>query len=618
MVFRKQRCEAILYPLLLTIIFIILLVRSRYGFIWSDEPYYFSEAFRFLKGDAPIADDWYTTQLYSVLLIPFMWLYRLFISPYFMGLFLAFRVGYISLQFMVSLWIYRTFSVKSRQGAFFAALFFLLFCRGNIATLSYYAVETMCLVISQVWIWNRLTVTRASAFRAGCIGLLWGITIICNPYLLILLLTEFLYLSMGERGRLFSRSEKIGLFLGTFSIGIGFVVFLFSRSNLNELMSSLPYIFSDKGYYGNNSPARKALLAFLYIAYRYRATNIFTAIIAIILFGHRIRNRTISPREKSVFFLVSVIILIVNCLYPKTNVYTVGAALGGMMIFGLIVYLLTENRDRKMFGLFWLFGLAASVLMSMASDTRFSAMTQGFLIMSVGTVFLAEDFIGEEQKRVKGEQFKGKKQAIGKNYPWIQGAVTGVFIFASIVLLFDRVTLVYRDSPLYELTETIQDGPMAGIRTTQIGKDEYDTIRSVLVRLRGYRGNLYIMNYLCPWGYLDTDMEVSPYTTWRIFVEEDNQLNQDYYRKHPDKFPDVVLRLSADYPEYDENSADASGNRRRTSDREAAEIEQQWDNSAMIHEIRSRGYREIPVSCGTLYINNTINYSGLSESVFSD
>ena len=214
MVFRKQRCEAILYPLLLTIVFIILLGRSRYGFIWSDEPYYFSEAFRFLKGDAPIADDWYTTQLYSVLLIPFMWLYRLFISPYFMGLFLAFRVGYISLQFMVSLWIYRTFSVKSRQGAFFAALFFLLFCRGNIATLSYYAVETMCLVISQVWIWNRLTVTRASAFRAGCIGLLWGITIICNPYLLILLLTEFLYLSMGERGRLFSRSEKIGLFLG--------------------------------------------------------------------------------------------------------------------------------------------------------------------------------------------------------------------------------------------------------------------------------------------------------------------------------------------------------------------------------------------------------------------
>ena len=617
MVFRKQRCEAILYPLLLTIVFIILLGRSRYGFIWSDEPYYFSEAFRFLKGDAPIADDWYTTQLYSVLLIPFMWLYRLFISPYFMGLFLAFRVGYISLQFMVSLWIYRTFSVKSRQGAFFAALFFLLFCRGNIATLSYYAVETMCLVISQVWIWNRLTVTRASAFRAGCIGLLWGITIICNPYLLILLLTEFLYLSMGERGRLFSRSEKIGLFLGTFSIGIGFVVFLFSRSNLNELMSSLPYIFSDKGYYGNNNPARKAALALLYIAYRYRATNIFTAIIAIILLRNRIRNKTISPWEKSVFFLVSVIILIVNSLYPKTNVYTAGAALGGVMIFGLIVYLLTENRDRKIFGLFWLFGLAASVLMSMASDTRFSAMTQGFLIMSVGTVFLAEDF-SEEQKRIKGEQCKGKKQAIEKNYPWVQRAVTGVFIFASMVLLFDRVALVYRDYPLCELTETIQDGPAAGIRTTKMGKAEYDTIRSVLVRLRGYRGNLYIMNYLCPWGYLDTDMEVSPYTTWRIFVEDENHLNQDYYRKHPDKFPDVILRLSANYPEYDENSADESGNNRRTSDREATEIEQQWDNSTIIHEIRSRGYREVPVSCGTLYINNTISYSGLSESVFSD
>lgn len=617
MVFRKQRYEAILYPMLLTIVFLILLGRSRYGFIWSDEPYYFSEAFRFLEGDAPIADDWYTTQLYSVLLIPFMWLYRHFISPHYMGLFLSFRVGYICLQFMISMWIYRTFLMKSRQGAFFAALFFLLFCRGNIATMSYYAVETMCLVVSQVWIWSRLTVTKVSAFRAGCIGLLWGITIICNPYLLILLLAEFLYLSMGKRGRLFSRSEKIGLFLGTLSVGIGFVVFLFSRSNLNELMSSLPYIFSDKGYYSNNNPARKAVLAFLYITYRYRATNIFTAIIATKLLRNRIRNKTISPREKSVFFLVSVMILIVNSLYPKTNVYTVGSALGGVMIFGLIVHLLTENRDHKIFSLFWLFGLAASVLMSMASDTRFSAMTQGFLIMSVGTVFLAEDF-AEEQKRIKGEQFKGKKQAIEKNYSWVQRAITGVFIFASMVLLFDRVALVYRDYPLCELTETIQDGAAAGIRTTKIGKDEYDTIRRVLVRLRGYRGNLYIMNYLCPWGYLDTDMKVSPYTTWRIFVEEDNQMNQDYYRKHPDKFPDVILRLSADYPEYDENSADESGNGRRTSDREAAEIKQQWDNSTIIHEIRSRGYREVSVSCGTLYINNTISYSGLSESVFSD
>lgn len=41
----------------------LLLWRSRFGFIWSDEPYYFETANRFIQGDMPIVNDWYTAQV---------------------------------------------------------------------------------------------------------------------------------------------------------------------------------------------------------------------------------------------------------------------------------------------------------------------------------------------------------------------------------------------------------------------------------------------------------------------------------------------------------------------------------------------------------------------------
>ena len=55
--------------IVMTMIAILLAVRAKYGFIWSDEPFYFSTANRFLQGDKPIIDEWYTAQIYSILIV---------------------------------------------------------------------------------------------------------------------------------------------------------------------------------------------------------------------------------------------------------------------------------------------------------------------------------------------------------------------------------------------------------------------------------------------------------------------------------------------------------------------------------------------------------------------
>ena len=51
--------------------FIILLWRARMGFCWTDECFYVSTADRFYRGSIPLVDEWYRTQLSSLIMLPF-------------------------------------------------------------------------------------------------------------------------------------------------------------------------------------------------------------------------------------------------------------------------------------------------------------------------------------------------------------------------------------------------------------------------------------------------------------------------------------------------------------------------------------------------------------------
>ena len=135
---RKQNISEIIPYLLLTVVFILLLWRSRFGFIWSDEPYYFETANRFMQGDLPIVNDWYTAQIFSVLLVPFVYVWKLFSGGNFTGLFLAARYCSVCLQFIVAILCYRLLRKHSKQVAFTGAALFLVYCRANIGTFSYY------------------------------------------------------------------------------------------------------------------------------------------------------------------------------------------------------------------------------------------------------------------------------------------------------------------------------------------------------------------------------------------------------------------------------------------------------------------------------------------------
>ena len=121
----------------LSLLALSLLLRSFYGFCWSDEPFYFATSYRFYQGDALFVHDWFPTQLSSLLLLP---LFSLFveIAGTTDGILLFFRISYVIYSFCVSIILYRIFLKKHDTfPSLLCAATYLFYAHLIIATLSY-------------------------------------------------------------------------------------------------------------------------------------------------------------------------------------------------------------------------------------------------------------------------------------------------------------------------------------------------------------------------------------------------------------------------------------------------------------------------------------------------
>ena len=80
--------------------------RCFYSVNYADEPYCISSVWRFYKGDALLAEDWFPAQqLISWILAPLYWLFRLF-SDTNDGIMLASRLAYVAFQGIVAVFAY--------------------------------------------------------------------------------------------------------------------------------------------------------------------------------------------------------------------------------------------------------------------------------------------------------------------------------------------------------------------------------------------------------------------------------------------------------------------------------------------------------------------------------
>lgn len=641
----------------ITAVTVLMIWRAKYGFIWSDEPYYFATAYRFVLGDIPVINDWNTGQVYSILLIPYMKLWKAITGTGFTGLFLGSRYLYVGLQTVCGLMFYRVFRKKSCIAALGGALVFMLYCRGGICTISYYSAGLEAVFASLIMIYRAVEQSTLEKIKASSeikaevkvevkakkqtkrnilsefagwifVGTIWCIAIFCNPYIIILYVLLFAGIVALIRRTKLTDCHPVVMALTTAIMGILILTVVFKGTSINRVVESIQYIFVDESNFGTHSAAFKLVSGFLYVGYRFRYTIGLSALLIIYTVVLNIRKkREIAIKHINIkrltMCIINTILLAVNVIYPAHSVYTEGTCMAALAVWGLEMYLLSEIRQKDVFYMFYLPGCVMALLMAAASNTGFSATTQGLTIAAAASILIGHRCIRDMVDKCMETISVASKKIL-----------VGIFVCAAIIVSFtyvyDRIIPVYRDCSLDKLSRTIEDGPAKGIITTDECADRYERISCTMnclnkvihasgseVGNNATDSSLYVMNF-CPWAYLLTDMRPTAYNMWRIMPKDDDNMGQLYYEIHPEKFPDVVLRLSYDNTEYDENTCNTlSGDGKNDTD-QGLTLDRSWDNTKLMKQIKDKGYREINVECGTLYINNSDRYDEITGKSFGE
>ncbi|GEM_PF-2077338 len=596
----------LLCRLILILFGFVLMLRARYGFIWSDEGHYYAIAWRFVLGDRPMIHEWHVSQLHSILLVPYVRIMRSVLGEGMPGFLLLSRYLYTILQTIMGLCIYGVFRRDSRPAALAAGIIFMGYCKSNIMSFSYYSVFTFCFTGALLLQYRLLKENDLSSGRrrlfCAVSGLLWGFAIVCNPYSLLLFFINIAAILLYRRTRsCFLEQLLTGIFAAI--PGVCTLLYISAGASLSQLIGNLSFIMSsDSGNYTQPlwyKAAWKIIGPFML----FRSTNIIIVLMICIVLYFRLTKRRMPAPVRYLLITVNHLILLLNLFSqdPSVTVLTAPALLS-FTIWGLLLLVMSEHVTKEKLFLFYINGIVTAVFCGLSSDTGLNAMMQGYVISSIGLVMMLPEILP-----VFDDLFR-RQRTLMLTY------MLAPCLLAGALFLTQRITRVYRDLPLTQLDTVIEKGPGAGIVTSAECSRRYGEIYDTLDDLQGFSGDLYLSG-LCPWAYLCTDMKVGSFTTWRITLDEQNSKGMEYYALNQDKLPEVMLRINGRDSEYGRDDLDdiTEGTLAQWAGKLDAEMQSEDRKNQLISKLLLDGYTMIPTPCGDMYVTPDDAYERLTE-----
>ena len=489
----------------------ILAVRALYGFCWSDESFYLTFAQRLWNGQRLILDEWHPVQFYSVIFYPALSLYRAVRGTE--GIYLFARLFYLFLAFGVSELVLFTFSKgEGILPSFLCAASVLAYSRGNIWGLSYYnlflllVLTALCLAVRD----------REKRLLSALSGVCLGFAVLCVPYFAIFVVPTLLY-RLWKKER---RGQTLWMTLGIL-LSAAYFLLLFLPKDFGAVASSLKTILSDPEH--SSGPAANFVAAVEEVRLIYLRDILLAAFCAALLWAARKWLPGKSWAEVPALVLV--------CLGALYSFWRCRKGETGFAAYSFCIYALALfrwNDSQKLDLTLRRVGAAMAVAMAMSSNTEAIGFTVGLCVYTMGLVLP----LSRAEKR---------KRTVSLVLACLMVSIT----------CYSRVTTVFRDGPLETLTDTIESGPAAGIRTTAESKKQYDQVLAMLEDLGGKYGsdNPIFLTKLLPWGYLACDFPCGAPTAWR--TELSSPRLEDYYESHPNSIPTIVVILD---PEIGRNS----------------------------------------------------------------
>lgn len=516
---------------LLIFLFLIFLFRQSYGFNKNDEIFYISTVYRFFQGDAMLVDEWNNVQLFAFVTYPLYCLIRFFLHSN-DGIVYLFRIAYLVFQSAAASYCYCR---MKRFGwiRILPALFYFVTTPYNINSLSYNTLAFGFVLLTLVTI---ASVKKLRLRDSILCGIFTAGAVLANPYVV------FLFVIYGavcaavsfrsfQTGKSVDSALSVKHFFwmgaGAFLICVLFMIFVFSRGSLEEILESMTYIVMDTE---RQKSFWEKLAKYFIRIHRYYGIQVYVTGILIIAFLAD-RRKKIHP---SFYLMVSVIAAIPMVIRYGFFWEMVGInyMLVPLAFPGLIAYLVCEHRDRRLFYGWYVPGLFYTLLAHFATNTGILTVSASYMIPSTASILLIWEAAKEQERAVR-----------------VYSLVGALFAVQFIACIWQRITYVWGDEHLERLECRLTEGPLKGIRTSPDNEQLYQEVLQDMEDLRLTPEDRLFVIGIAPWMYLNTEAECAAYSTWETL--EDDPLIPVYYELHPEKLPTVIYCY-----EYEENILD--------------------------------------------------------------
>lgn len=567
------------YIIGLTSFFIILVIRAIYSFCWSDESLYVANIHRLLLGDSFIKDEWNPCMISTYILIPIYKVYTIVVGTT-KGIYLFFRIFTILLQFIVSIEIFKYFyKIKKDIVGFSSALFFLIYTRANILGPSYYSLSLI------FFTWFTIYFAEKKYFKAG---ILYAISVLENPYLVIFLILLIVLLIMQK----VSVKEVISFIAGGTLILILFLFLFLSRIHITEIKRYLPiwlkYLKRTAGegrtFLGLISQFIKTFSSKFVLLWG--ILFVISCIWKCVKFDLSKKNKILSIVAQIIFNFIIIFEMIVGYLKVKNILggsYIVFALC--MTIYIPCIFTNMDKMEREIFIFFSVMSLVLSLAFWYASNNGMDAIGIGFAMYMIPILFAI---------------FCSLEKCKTQNYYLYLKCCTSIVLFLVFCsTFFLRIFAVYRDGRLGECSQRLQKGPAAGLYTTKEHADQYNNVCDVIdtyinnTEQKTEERPTLLVSKLAPWVYVYAETKCDAPTLWRVVINSEDVYS--YYTEGNHELPQYCLILNPEYGNFKDNYIVTWGTG-------GDPVPNSNDSSGwLIEKMQQAGYLEEETACGKIY-----------------
>lgn len=512
---------------------LILFWRCFYSVNTTDEAYYIGTVYRLWFGDGMLCDEWNPTQqMCSFWLYPFYVLFRLILGSN-EGMILAFRLLYIVFQLFISGYLYG----KLKKFGYISILpifFYLLSTAFNINSLSYNTMANSALAALLV----TLGMMEKPDWKNGIwCGIFASIVVMGNPY------AVFAYILYGIAcvavTMIFKKLKKdvpVALQFATFfkmsltaaGVLVVFLIFTFWHATLERIMNNLPYIVGDQEHVQRWNVKISDY-------FRYFREHYFGAVLVpLVVSGSALFDKK-RVEHGALYMILSVLAILPYMIYHGliSDYVPVNLVTVPICFLGLPAFVVSKKPLRKVFYIWYLPAMVYPFIVQITSNTGPLAVSAGFVTAGAASVLLAAAWAGEQEGSL------------------LKNVVHGVILLQLIMMLFLRITYVWADAPLSELTTKVERGAAKGLYTTELTAGYYEEMYDDIDALNMTEDDGLLVVGSEPLLYLYADRQVASYSTWQVYTNETRLYR--YYEIHSGegRFPSVVYCAEADETIFD-------------------------------------------------------------------